>query len=112
MDCGIYDYELNEGTKFVRSEYKKHTYIRHILKNFYSLDNPLMLSDNQDLHCVLIDIKRKLKEIHMTSRQKEILQDFMLGYTFQEIADKNGFSKAYADKVIKNICVKIQEELL
>lgn len=48
----------------------------------------------------------------MTSRQKEILQDFMLGYTFQEIADKNGFSKAYADKVIKNICVKIQEELL
>lgn len=74
--------------------------------------NYILLSENHDLHCILIDIKNGLDKIELTPKQQGVIRLFMLGYPIQEIADKTDFTRSYISKIIKNVCHEIQKELV
>lgn len=108
--CGLYKYsEL--GLLNLSERYNDLIFIRHIVKNFYSLNDELLLSENLDLHCILIDIQSALDKIDITEKQKKILDMYMNGYPIHEIGVRNGYTKSYVDSVLTKICRRIKKEL-
>lgn len=82
-----------------------------MIKNYHSLNLEILLSENLDLHCILIDIQSALEKIDITDKQKEILDLYMSGYSIQEIGVHNEYTKSYVDSVLTKICKRVKKEL-
>lgn len=104
---GLYKIESPDNT-MKEERYNDLLFIRHILKNFRSLQENSYLNPNEDMQCILIDIKKAFSCIDMTEKDYSILRDFMDGYSLQEIGEMNGFNRSYSSKRIANICEKIK----
>lgn len=83
-----------------------------MIKNYHALNEALLLSENLDLHCILLDISIALDRIDVTDNQAKILDKYMNGYTIQEISSENEYSKSYVDSVLTKICKRVKKELV
>jgi len=109
--CGLYKYrEL--GLLDLNEKYNDLIFIRHMIKNYHALNEALLLSENLDLHCILLDISIALDRIDITDNQAKILDKYMNGYTIQEISSENHYSKSYVDSVLTKICKRVKKELV
>lgn len=86
--------------------------IRHLISNYYSLQEHVKKIYNLDLQVMLIDISIALDNITLSKQDRKVILDYMSGMSLADIGRKYNFTRSNTDFILRKLTKRVQSFLL